>query len=109
MTKTDRQSVQALAPEIQEQAVTVCKIERCMRKKVKEMIKAFASTPAAQEVMNCQGDKVLKPNPEIQEIRTLFKDYCAVVKIQKEILGTKSTPAEVTSINALRQKLKIAK
>ena len=109
MAKVDMQAVEALDPAIRDQALTVGEIERTMRRKVEELIPIFEAAPAAQEVTNCQGDKVLKQNPEIQEIRALFKDYCAVVKVQKEILGTKTTPAEVTSINALRQKLKIAK
>ena len=109
MKNAEKQAINSLDPSIREQAETVCQIERTMRAKVEEMIPVFEAAPAAQEVTNTQGDKVWKQNPQIQEIRALFKDYCAIVKAQKELLGTKSTPAEVTSINALRQKLMIAK
>jgi hypothetical protein len=109
MKNAEKQAIDNLDPAIRAQALAVCQIERSMRAKVEELIPAFEAAPAVQEVTSTQGEKVLKPNPEIQEIRALFKDYCAVVKAQKEIMGTKSTPAEVTSINALRQKLKIAK
>jgi len=109
MRKADKDAVSGLDPSVQDQAETVCKIERVMRAKVRELIPAFKKSAATQLVTSTMGEQVIKPNPEIQEIRALFKDYCAVVKVQKEILGVKATHAEITSINALRQKLKIAK
>lgn len=96
-------------PNMRDQAVTVCKIEKAMRTKVKELIPIFKKMPAAQSVTNTQGEKVLKNNPAMQEIRATFRDYCTIVKVQQDILANKVAPVEVTSISALRNKLKIAK
>lgn len=109
MTKAEKLMTQNLDPNMRDQAVTVCKIEKAMRKKVKEQIPIFEKMPAAQTVTSTRGEKVLKGNPAMQEIRAMFRDYCTIVKVQQDILANRVAPVEVTSISALRSKLKIAK
>lgn len=109
MTKERADQIRNVSADMQEQAATICKIEEAMRSKVDEMIETYGDMPATQVVTSTQGEQVTKANPAMQEIRATFRDYCAIVKARQDILGSKSTPAEVTSINALRAKLKIAK
>ena len=92
-----------------EQKETVDRIERAMREKVEQQLPIFEKMPPAQRMKTVQGETVYKNNPAIQEIRALFRDYCAIVKAQQDIYGEKPTPAEITTINTLRAKLKIAK
>lgn len=109
MTRQEKAMVEGIDRNMRDQAVNVCKIERAMRTKVKELIPIFKASEATQSVTNTQGEKVLKSNPAMQEIRATFRDYCTIVKVQQDILANKTAPVEVTSINALRSKLKIAK
>lgn len=109
MTKAEKAMLSGVDPVMKDQAVTVCRIERAFRAKVKELIPIFKEAEATQTVTNTQGEKVLKSNPAMQEIRATFRDYCTIVKVQQDILASKTAPVEVTSISALRSKLKIAK
>lgn len=95
--------------ELDEQLKTLNEIESAMRKKVEEQLPIFDKLPCAQQVTSTQGEPVLKANPAIQEIRALFRDYCAIVKALKDIYEVKPSKAEITTINAIRDRLKIAK
>lgn len=101
--------VQNIDPNLKDQVITICKIEKAMRKKTKELIPVFEALEASQTVTNTQGEKVTKSNPAMQEIRAMFRDYCSIVKVQQDILGSKSAlPAETTaSLNDMRNKLRI--
>lgn len=92
-----------------EQRETVDRIESAMREKVNQQLPIFEKMPPAQRMKTVQGETVYKNNPAIQEIRALFRDYCAIVKAQQDIYGNKQTKAEVATINSIRERLKIAK
>ncbi len=91
-----------------EQEKTVAEIESAMREWIRKQIPAYKELQAAQTMTTVQGEKVLKANPASQEIRAAFKDYCYVVKVQKE-LTSGQTPSDLPSIEDLRKKFKIAK
>ena len=78
-------------------------------KKVKAIFPTFEEMPVAQVVTNTQGEEVLKNNPAMQEIRATFRDYCTIVKAQMSFISDKAPVVEVAQIDAIRQKLKIAK
>ena len=90
-----------------DQEKTISKIEKAMREKVEQQLPVFEKMPVAQTMTNTQGEKVLKNNPAMQEIRSLFRDYVAVVRVQRELAGEDSDAAEVTSLDALRKKFKV--
>lgn len=96
-------------PNMREQAIAVCKIEEAMRKKLKKHLPELDDMPLSQEVTSTQGDLVTKSNPAIQELRALCRDYAAIVKVRDEILENSAAPAEVTSLDALRERFKVAK
>lgn len=109
MTRAEKAMVEGIDPTMRDQAVTVCKIEKAMRSKVKTLIPVFKESEATQLVTNTQGEKVLKSNPAMQEIRATFRDYCTIVKVQQDILANRAAPVQVANVSAIRQKLKIAK
>lgn len=89
------------------QISTVNQIEKAMRQKVKEEIPLFKSMSVSQILTTTQGEQAIKSNPAMQEIRALFRDYCAVVKIQRELANDNKAELEKTSIDLIRSKLKL--
>ena len=94
---------------IKKQYDTVCAIEKAMREKVEEQIPAFKYMQVAQEATTTQGERVLKANPAMQEIRALFRDYATIVKVQQDIAKNNPAPVEVSSLEDFRSRLKAAK
>lgn len=109
MTKAERNLTANVDPALKNQAVTVCKIEKAMRDKVNNLIPLLDETPITQIVTSTQGEPVIKSNPAMAEIRATFRDYCAVVKVQTEMLGSKATAAQVSAVDSIREKLRIVK
>ena len=109
MTQAEKKMLENIDPNMKDQAATVCRIEKAMRAKVKELIPIYKERPAAQSVTSTQGEQVLKGNPAMQEIRATFRDYCSIVKVQQDFLANRASTVEVTPISAIRNKLKIAK
>ena len=110
MTKKEAEALKDIDPRMKHQAAMVWKIERAMRKKVKAIFPTFEQMPVAQAVTSTQGEEVLKSNPAMQEIRATFRDYCTIVKVQFSLLGDKApAAAEVSQLDSIRAKLKIAK
>ena len=89
-----------------EQEKTIAKIEETMRSWIEEQIPVYEQMPAAQTATNTNGEKVLKANPATQEIRAAFKDYCYIVKVQKEVAEGENPEAE-KSIDYFRSRLKV--
>ena len=88
------------------QEETISKIEQAMRRWIEKQIPVYAKLPAAQTMTTTQGEEVLKANPATQEIRAAFKDYCYIVKVQKEISGEEEKP-QTSTIDELRKKFKV--
>ena len=110
MTRKEAEALKDIDPRMKDQAAMVWKIERAMRKKVKALFPTFEEMPVAQAVTSTQGEEVLKSNPAMQEIRATFRDYCTIVKSQMALLGDKApAAAEVSQLDTIRAKLKIAK
>lgn len=110
MTKTEKETLKGIDPRMQEQAAMVWKIEKAFRKKAKSILQTFDDMPVAQAVTNTQGEQVLKSNPAMGEIRATLKDYIFIVKTQWDMLDNKTAAQpEITKIDEIRQRLKIAK
>ena len=88
-----------------EQEKTINKIEKTMRTWIENQLPVYEQMPAAQTMTTTQGERVLKANPATAEIRAAFKDYCYVVKTQKEIGGGESVDS--SAIEDLRAKFKV--
>lgn len=89
---------------------TIDEIEKTMRKWISDHLEEYKTIPACQIVTSTQGEPVIKGNPAAQEIRAAFKDYCYIVKVQRDLAGEESpAPESVSSVEELRKKLRIAK
>lgn len=88
-----------------EQEKTINKIEETMRTWIESQLSVYEQMPAAQTMTTTQGERVLKANPATAEIRAAFKDYCYVVKTQKEL--NDSSEVNTTAIDDLRRKFKV--
>ena len=95
--------------DLTEQLEELSRIEAAMREKVEEQIPHFRNMNLVQLVTSTQGEKVLKANPAMQEARALFRDYAAIVKMQKDIMGGQTEQADVTSLESMRARFKVAK
>ena len=88
-----------------EQEKTINKIEQTMRTWIEGQLSVYEQMPAAQTMTTTQGERVLKANPATAEIRAAFKDYCYVVKTQKELINNDTT--DTSAIDDLRKRFKV--
>ena len=84
-----------------DQEKTLDAIEETLRKWIEKQIPVYEQLPAAQ------GEKVLKINPAVQEIRAAFRDYCFIVKTQQEMKGSNNHSAKVSKLEDLRSQIKM--
>ena len=90
-----------------DQEKTIKKIETAMRGWIEEQIPIYEKLPAAQTMPTTQGERVLKANPALQEIRANFRDYCYVVKT---IAGLNGEDEEIhSSLDEMKKKFKIVR
>ena len=87
---------------------TLMKAILSMQKRLEENEQDFIKAPLAVEVELGDGRWVPRPNPFVQEYRALVRDFSAALKAYKEITGEKDT-AEVSSLESIRSKFKVAK
>lgn len=88
-----------------DQEKTINKIEETMRAWIENQLPVYVQMPAAQTMTTTQGERVLKANPATAEIRAAFKDYCYVVRTQKEL--SDRSEVNTTAIDDLRRKFKV--
>lgn len=88
------------------QEKTINKIEETMRAWIENQLPVYEQMPAAQTMITTQGERVLKANPATAEIRAAFKDYCYVVKTQRELSDGDNT-SDASVIEDLRKKFKV--
>ena len=88
-----------------EQEKTINKIEQTMRSWIESQLSVYEQMPAAQTMTTTQGERVLKANPATAEIRAAFKDYCYVVKTQKEL--SNGDEIDTSAVEDLRKKFKL--
>jgi len=90
-----------------DQENTIKKIEKTMRKWIEEQIPVYEQMPAAQTMTTTQGERVLKANPALQEIRAAFRDYCYVVKTLAGLEG--ETEELHSTLDDMKKKFKIVR
>lgn len=90
-----------------DQEKTLDAIEETLRKWIEKQIPVYEQLPAAQTMTSTQGEKVLKINPAVQEIRAAFRDYCFIVKTQQEMKGSNNHSAKVSKLEDLRSQIKM--
>ena len=86
---------------------TIAKIEKTMRSWIEDHLEEYQNIEPSQILRTVSGERAIKANPAAQEIRAAFKDYCYVVKVQRELAGAEKKPGDVSSIEELRKKFKV--
>lgn len=94
---------------IRPQAVTLANAVLAMQNKIDQQIPIYEQMPLAQQVTVGTGEKMLRQNPATQEFRATVRDYAAALNNLKNVLENSNEPAEVSSLNDLRNKFKVAK
>ena len=89
-----------------DQEKTIKKIETAMRGWIEEQIPIYEKLPAAQTMTTTQGERVLKANPALQEIRAAFRDYCYVVKTME---GLNEDEEPHSTLDEMKKKFKIVR
>ena len=94
---------------IRPQAVTLANAVLAMQNKIDQQIPVYEQMPLAQQVTVGTGEKILRANPAVQEFRATVRDYAAALNNLQNVLENSNEPAEVSSLNDLRSKFKVAK
>jgi len=91
-----------------EQEKTISKIEQSMRIWITRWLPDYENMEPSQLATTTQGDLIAKANPATQEIRAAFKDYCYIVKTQRELAdGNVPVDKDEKTIEYFRSKLKV--
>jgi hypothetical protein len=80
-----------------------------MQAKIEEQIPVFKGEPLAQKVTVGTGQEMLRQNPAVAEFRALVKDYGQAIRMFAELSGSNADEAEESSLEAIRNKFKVAK
>ena len=79
-----------------------------MRDKIESEIPTFKAASLSQTVTVGTGETMKRQNPDVSEFRALVKDYGNAIKTYRE-LSANGGSAEITSLDSIRSKFKVAK
>lgn len=108
MTETER-LCKNVNKNIKPQVVTLANAVIAMQEKIDQQIPIYKQMPLAQQVTVGTGEKILRANPAVQEFRATVRDYAAALNNLQNVLDGSHEPAEVSNLNNLRAKFKVAK
>ena len=94
---------------IKPQAITLANAVIAMQEKIEEQIPVYKQMPLAQQVKVGTGEKIFRANPAVQEFRATIRDYATALNNLQNVLENSNEPAEVSNLNDLRAKFKVAK
>lgn len=108
MTQAERICANVSA-DIKPQAVTLANAVIAMQAKIDQQIPVYEQMPLAQTVKVGTGEVMLRQNPATQEFRATVRDYAAALKDLQAMIEENRAPAEVSSLEELRARFKVAK
>lgn len=109
MAKSAKAICKNVNADIRPQAITLAKAVLAMQDKIEQQLTTYEGMPLAQVLTTTQGEKALKANPATQEFRATVRDYAAALNSLQDILEENRAPGEVTSLDAMRARFKVAK
>ena len=98
-----------VSKDIRPQAVTLANAVLAMQKKIDQQIPIYEQMPLAQQVTVGTGEKMLRQNPAVQEFRATVRDYSQSLNNLMAILENNKSATQVSSIEDLRARFKVAK
>ena len=108
MTKAE-EICKGVRADLREQAVTLAEAVFALQKKIEQQAPIYEEMPLAQTLTTTQGEKALKNNPLMQEFRGTVRDYASALKALHDILENDKAPAEITQLDEIRARFKVAK
>lgn len=105
ITKTKAELMcEGVHPDLRAQAITLANSVLTMQEKIEQQIPTYKDQPLAQEVTVGTGETILRANPVTQEFRATVRDYAQALKSLNEILDTKKSKVETSSLDDLRKR-----
>lgn len=98
-----------VSKDIKPQAITLASAVLAMQEKIDESIPMYKAMELAQQVTVGTGETMLRDNPAVKEFRATVRDYAEALKNLRAILDEKTERAEVTSLDNIRARLRVAK
>ena len=98
-----------VSKDIRPQVVTLANAVLAMQQKIDKELEDYKDMPLVQILTTTQGEPALRANPALQEFRATVRDYAEALKNLRAILDEKTEPAEVTSLDSIRARLRVAK
>lgn len=98
-----------VSKDIRPQAVTLANAVMAMQAKIDQQLPIYEQMPLAQTLTTTMGEKALKNNPVMQEFRATVRDYATALNNLQGILDQNKAPSDVTSLDELRARFKVAK
>lgn len=95
--------------DIRPQVVTLANAVLAMQAKIEQQIPKYGKMKLAQKVKVGTGERVIRANPEIQEFRATVRDYATSLNSLQMILTENKAPTQVSDMDSLMKKFKIAK
>lgn len=95
--------------DIKPQVVTLANAVLAIQAKIEQQIPKYGKMKLAQRVKVGTGEKVIRANPEIQEFRATVRDYATSLNSLQMILTENKAPTQVSDMDSLMKKFKIAK
>lgn len=99
----------AVRAEVRPQVETLANAVMAMQEKIDQQIPVYKQTQLAQQVTVGTGETILRQNPVVQEFRATVRDYAAALKSLQDIVEQNKAAEGVSSLEAFRSKLKVAK
>ena len=109
MAKSAATMCKKVNKDIKSQVITLAKAVLAMQEKIEAQIPVYEKMPLAQQVTVGTGERMLRANPAVQEFRATVRDYAQALGNLRTIIGDNSAPAEVSSLDELRSRFKMAK
>lgn len=108
---TDRAKIicAGIDPRIEGQAITLANAIIAMQDKIETQITFYSETDLYQEVIQNNGEPILKQNPISQEFRATVRDYSNLLNNLLKLVSENSKPTQISEMAELRKKFKIAK
>ena len=95
--------------DIKPQVVTLANAVLAIQAKIEKEIPKYGRMKLAQRVKVGTGEKIIRANPEIQEFRATVRDYASSLNSLQMILTENKAPTQVSDMDSLMKKFKIAK
>ena len=95
--------------DIKPQVVTLANAVFAIQAKIEKEIPKYGRMKLAQRVKVGTGEKIIRANPEIQEFRATVRDYATSLNNLQMILTENKAPTQVSDMDSLMKKFKIAK